>query len=75
MLRKFHINITGCVGIIVFWSVTIFLTFKEKIFYIKLFETIVSGIYFHDLLKFNAKTQILLILFQCKLLEFTFEVC
>ena len=42
VLWWYYINMTGCVGIIVYWSET--LSFKEDIVLAKLFETFGSGI-------------------------------
>lgn len=70
---RFYMNITGYLGITIYWFKTVFIiSFKEKIVFVKFFETSVVSDYVLHLLTFN----VLLVLFERKPLKFTFKaVC
>ena len=73
MLWRFYINITGCVGITVYWSETILIIFLKENVFIKLFEKSFGSNILHHLPNFNVEVLILLVLLEFKLFKFTFK--
>ena len=57
MLRRFYINITGCVGITIYWfEITFTISINENIVFVKLFGTSFSSNILASLItKFIAK--------------------
>ena len=75
ILWRFYVNIKGCVGITIYWFEIIFIkSLKENIPFVKLFEAFLGIIYLPHLLNSSFKALILLVLFECKFLKFTFKV-
>ena len=74
MLWLFFINITGSVGIAGYWSEIIFIiSLTENIVFVKFFETPFGSNIIASFTEFQCQGTNVLVLFECKLLKFTFE--
>ena len=75
ILCRFYINITGCIGITIYWIEIIFtISIKENIVLVKLFETSFGSNIIVSFTKFQCQGTETFVLFKCKLLKFRLKV-